>query len=84
MPQTRHSAKYGAFRPPDISGKAMRRTLMKGDAMTSPLYVIGDIHGEIAMLDTALDRIAADGGAGAPMISLGDLVDRGSGSRALI
>lgn len=57
---------------------------MKGDAMTSPLYVIGDIHGEIAMLDTALDRIAADGGAGAPMIGLGDLVDRGSGSRAVI
>jgi serine/threonine protein phosphatase 1 len=62
----------------------MRRTLGKGDAMTSPLYVIGDIHGEIAMLDTALDRIAADGGAGAPMISLGDLVDRGPGSRAVI
>ena len=31
--------------------------------MTQPLYVMGDIHGEIAMLDTALDRIAADGGA---------------------
>lgn len=52
--------------------------------MTQPLYVIGDIHGEIAMLDTALDRIAADGGADAPMISLGDLVDRGPGSRAVI
>lgn len=52
--------------------------------MTQPLYVIGDIHGEIAMLDTALDRIAADGGADAPLISLGDLVDRGAGSPAVI
>jgi serine/threonine protein phosphatase 1 len=52
--------------------------------MTQPIYVLGDIHGEIAMLDTALERIAADGGADAPMISLGDLVDRGAGSRAVI
>jgi len=52
--------------------------------MTQPLYVIGDIHGEIAMLDTALDRIAADGGADAPMISLGDLVDRGPDSAGVI
>ena len=52
--------------------------------MAQPLYVIGDIHGEIAMLDTALERIAADGGADAPLISLGDLVDRGPDSRAVI
>lgn len=52
--------------------------------MTQSLYVLGDIHGQIGMLDTALERIAADGGADAPMISLGDLVDRGPGSRAVI
>ena len=52
--------------------------------MTTAVYVIGDIHGEIAMLDTALERIARDGGADAPMVSLGDLVDRGPGSRAVI
>jgi serine/threonine protein phosphatase 1 len=52
--------------------------------MTQSLYVIGDIHGQMAMLDVALDRIAADGGADAPMISLGDLVDRGPDSRAVI
>lgn len=56
----------------------------KGSQMTQPLYVLGDIHGEIAMLDTAFERIMADGGADAPMISLGDLVDRGAGSRAVI
>ncbi|MDX5401492.1 MAG: metallophosphoesterase [Rhodobacterales bacterium] len=52
--------------------------------MTQSLYVLGDIHGQIGMLDTALERIVADGGADAPLISLGDLVDRGPGSRAVI
>lgn len=52
--------------------------------MTGPLYVIGDIHGQMEMLEVALARIAADGGADAPMISLGDLVDRGPDSRAVI
>jgi serine/threonine protein phosphatase 1 len=52
--------------------------------MSQALYVIGDLHGQIAMLETALDRIAADGGADAPLISLGDLVDRGPDSRAVI
>lgn len=52
--------------------------------MTQPIYVLGDIHGEVAMLDMALDRIAADGGTDAPLVSLGDLVDRGPASRAVI
>jgi serine/threonine protein phosphatase 1 len=52
--------------------------------MTGPLYVIGDIHGQMEMLEVALARIAADGGADAPMVSLGDLVDRGPDSRAVI
>ena len=52
--------------------------------MSQPLYVIGDIHGEVAMLDMALERIMADGGADAPLISLGDLVDRGPASDAVI
>jgi len=52
--------------------------------MTAPLYVIGDIHGQLSMLEMALDRIAADGGSAAPMVSLGDLVDRGPDSRMVI
>lgn len=52
--------------------------------MTGEIYVLGDIHGEVAMLDMALDRIAADGGTDAPLVSLGDLVDRGPASRAVI
>ncbi len=52
--------------------------------MSDPLYVMGDIHGQLGQLETALDLIAADGGAQAQMVSLGDLVDRGPDSRAVI
>jgi len=52
--------------------------------MTTPLYAIGDIHGQKAMLDTALALIKADGGADARIVFLGDYVDRGPESRAVI
>jgi len=51
-------------------------------------YAIGDIHGHLALLHTAHARIAADrarvGDADAPVVHLGDLVDRGPDSRAVI
>ena len=52
--------------------------------MTAPIYAIGDIHGQIEMLETALTRIEADGGPDARVIFLGDLCDRGPDSRAVI
>jgi serine/threonine protein phosphatase 1 len=52
--------------------------------MTEPIYAIPDIHGQDALLDEALERIEADGGRGARVVFLGDLVDRGPGSRAVI
>jgi len=52
--------------------------------MTDPIYAIPDIHGQDALLDEALDRIARDGGPDAPVVFLGDLVDRGPDSRAVI
>lgn len=48
------------------------------------IYALGDIHGQAAMLDHALALIAADGGADAPLVLLGDLVDRGPDSRGVI
>lgn len=52
------------------------------------LYVIGDIHGQRAMLEAAHARIAADrariGDGAAPVVHLGDLVDRGPDSRGVI
>lgn len=52
------------------------------------LYVIGDIHGQFDMLQAAHARIAADrttvGDTTAPVIHLGDLVDRGPRSAEVI
>ncbi|MEL6683248.1 MAG: metallophosphoesterase family protein [Pseudomonadota bacterium] len=52
--------------------------------MTDPVYAIGDIHGQKAMLDSALALIEADGGQDAQIVFLGDYVDRGPDSRAVI
>lgn len=52
--------------------------------MTDPIYAIPDIHGHNAMLDDALARIDRDGGPDARIVVLGDLVDRGPDSRAVI
>ena len=52
--------------------------------MTQPIYAIPDIHGQDDLLEAALERVERDGGAGARIVFLGDLVDRGAGSRAVI
>lgn len=52
--------------------------------MTEPVYVVGDVHGRLTFLEQALDWIHADGGPDAPIIFLGDLVDRGSEPGAVI
>lgn len=56
--------------------------------MTLRSYAIGDIHGQIDLLHAAHARIAADrartGDAEAPVIHLGDLVDRGPDSRGVV
>jgi serine/threonine protein phosphatase 1 len=52
--------------------------------MTDPVYAIGDIHGQHEMLLDALTLIESDGGENAPVVVLGDLVDRGPESRAVI
>ncbi len=52
--------------------------------MTKPLYAIGDIHGQLGMLDSALAMIDADGGSDARVVFLGDYVDRGPDSKGVI
>jgi serine/threonine protein phosphatase 1 len=51
-------------------------------------YAIGDIHGQLGMLEAAHARIARDreatGDAAAPVVHLGDLIDRGPDSRGVI
>ncbi|UWR00024.1 serine/threonine protein phosphatase [Rhodobacteraceae bacterium S2214] len=48
------------------------------------IYAIGDIHGQIEMLDHALDLIEQDGGPDAEIVFLGDYTDRGLNSCAVI
>ena len=52
--------------------------------MTTPIYAIGDIHGQLEMLDEALALIEADGGKEARIVFLGDYVDRGPDSPGVI
>ncbi|WP_027235739.1 metallophosphoesterase family protein [Leisingera caerulea] len=52
--------------------------------MTAPLYAIGDIHGQLEMLEQTLALIEADGGPGARIVFLGDYTDRGPDSRGVI
>jgi len=55
---------------------------------SSPLYAIGDIHGQFEMLKAAHARIRrdqlAENNATAPVVHVGDLVDRGPDSRSVI
>lgn len=48
------------------------------------IYAIGDIHGQSALLADAHRRIAQDGGTDAPVVHVGDLVDKGPDSRGVI
>ena len=52
------------------------------------IYAIGDIHGRIDLLRAAHDRVAADrareGAGDAPLVHLGDLVDRGPDSAGVV
>jgi serine/threonine protein phosphatase 1 len=48
------------------------------------IYAVGDIHGQLGMLELALARIEADGGADARVVFLGDYVDRGPDSAGVI
>lgn len=52
--------------------------------MSKRIYVIPDIHGHKAKLDSALALVERDGGADAQIVFLGDLVDRGPDSRGVI
>lgn len=51
---------------------------------TNPVFVVGDIHGQGAELDRVLALIQEDPAAGAPVVFLGDYVDRGPDSRGVI
>lgn len=49
-----------------------------------PIHAIGDIHGQLGQLERALEAIERFGEPAAPIVFLGDYVDRGPSSRAVI
>ncbi|MEO9211732.1 MAG: metallophosphoesterase family protein [Caulobacteraceae bacterium] len=57
---------------------------MPSPRASSALYAIGDIHGRIDLLDLALEAIAAHARGYARIVTLGDYVDRGPGSRRVV
>lgn len=48
------------------------------------LYAIGDIHGQLDQLLAAHERVFRDGGRGALIAHVGDLIDRGPDSRGVV
>ena len=52
--------------------------------MNDPIYAIGDIHGQIDEMQRVLALIDADGGPDAKVVFLGDYVDRGPDSKAVV
>ncbi|MFK7746613.1 MAG: metallophosphoesterase family protein [Roseobacter sp.] len=52
--------------------------------MSQPIYAIGDIHGQHQDLERVLDLIERDGGKDASVVFLGDYVDRGPDSKAVV
>ena len=52
--------------------------------MTDSIYAVGDIHGQAKELDRVLNLIEADGGVDAKIVFLGDYVDRGPDSKAVV
>jgi serine/threonine protein phosphatase 1 len=52
--------------------------------VTSPVYAIGDIHGQLRELDRVLTLIEHDGGPDAHVVFLGDYTDRGPDSRGVL
>lgn len=55
-----------------------------GEFMTKPIYAVGDVHGQIEQLEHVLHLIEADGGPDAEIVFLGDYVDRGLNSKAVV
>ncbi|MFC0672993.1 metallophosphoesterase [Brachybacterium hainanense] len=51
---------------------------------TARIYAISDVHGHLAPLQAALDLVDLDGDPGAELVLLGDYVDRGPDSCAVL
>ena len=50
----------------------------------TPVYAIGDVHGNLDALLEAISRVEADGGPDAKIVFLGDYTDRGAQSAGVL
>ncbi|MFV0292212.1 MAG: metallophosphoesterase [Paracoccus sp. (in: a-proteobacteria)] len=50
----------------------------------TPVYALGDVHGQLERLQHVHELVRADGGNDAQIIHLGDLIDRGPASRGVV
>ena len=57
---------------------------MPDPAPDAPVYVIGDIHGRVELLDRLIARIDTDAGGSAVIVLVGDYVDRGEDSAGVL
>ena len=57
---------------------------MTQTSTSSPVYAIGDVHGQLSELRRLLDLIEQDGGKDAKIVFLGDYTDRGPDSKGVI
>ncbi|MBI1217015.1 MAG: serine/threonine protein phosphatase [Rhodobacteraceae bacterium] len=79
-------------RSPPAPPRSVGPAVFEPPCPDQPLYVIGDIHGRIDLLDRLLEKIEDDAGAlvaempGADprLIFVGDYIDRGDHSRAVL
>ena len=55
---------------------------LRGRPRASMLYAVGDIHGEVGKLDALLEKLPLE--AGDRLVFLGDYVDRGLDSHAVV
>jgi serine/threonine protein phosphatase 1 len=74
-----------------LFGRALDRATPQPDRFDvgGTLYAVGDVHGEITLLKALVKRIRADAGRPETMgpkklVFVGDLVDRGENSRAVL
>jgi serine/threonine protein phosphatase 1 len=65
-----------------IKRAAQRADDLRGRPRASMLYAVGDIHGEVGKLDALLEKLPLE--AGDRLVFLGDYVDRGLDSHAVV
>ena len=75
-------------KPASMAGLIRRRFKLPATAPGERIYAVGDLHGRLDLLQVLLRQLELDAGSRGPastkLLFLGDVIDRGPQSRALI